>query len=235
MTQVEPVGAARHRREAARGGRPRALGAEPDPELLARDAAGLPRPRGRPGGPRVRQLRVDRRRDGARSRSRPRPRTRCGRCDYVIAAEQARWTTPLLAVRREICRRVRRLAGGRRARSRARPRAGGDPADYPAAVADWHEARVAAYEQVLAERPGDGGVPGLGRPGALRLDDPDRRGDRGARRVELDVRRRARASARSSCSPPGTGSCCTTSASRCTSPPAGGCARRSSRARTTSR
>ena len=29
------------------------------------------------------------------------------------------------------------------------------PRDYPQAVADWHEARVAAYEQVMAERPGD--------------------------------------------------------------------------------
>ena len=34
-TRVEPVGAARHRRAAAGGGRPGAVGASPDPEMLA--------------------------------------------------------------------------------------------------------------------------------------------------------------------------------------------------------
>ena len=48
--EVEPLGAARHRRAARRGGRPRAVG-RPRPGDRRRDAAGLPRHRGRPGGP----------------------------------------------------------------------------------------------------------------------------------------------------------------------------------------
>ena len=143
--------------------------------------------------------------------------------DYVVAAEK-REDDPLLAVRREICRRTTACRAGRRARSGARPRR---PAPTTPARSRTGTPRGRRRTRpVLAGRHGDRGVPGLGRPVALRLDDPDRRRGR-ASGCRARVRRGARASARRSCSPPGTGSCCTTSASRCTSPPAAGCARRS--------
>ena len=72
--------------------------------------------------------------------------------DYVVAAEK-RGDDPLLAVRRALCEKVRipLVVVPDPERDRA------DPADYPGAVADWHAARVAAYAQVLADRPGDVG------------------------------------------------------------------------------
>lgn len=71
--------------------------------------------------------------------------------DYVIAAEKAT-DDPLLQVRREICR----LHGDLPVVAVADPeRDRDDPADYGRAVRDWHDARVAAYEQVLAAHEGD--------------------------------------------------------------------------------
>lgn len=75
-------------------------------------------------------------------------------CDYVLAADKGPANgadNGLLAVRRAIA-----AAHGVEVvtvRDPERDRA--DPADYPAAVRDWHEARVAAYEQVLRLRGGD--------------------------------------------------------------------------------
>ncbi len=69
--------------------------------------------------------------------------------DYVIAAQKAA-DDPLLAVRRAIAEAygVPLVAIEDPERDRDHP------ADYPRAVAQWHEARVAAYEQVLRERGG---------------------------------------------------------------------------------
>jgi precorrin-6A synthase len=74
--------------------------------------------------------------------------------DYVIAAQknaQKNAEDPLLEVRRQICadHGLELVAVPDPERDRA------DPKDYPGAVADWHEARVAAYEQVLRSRDGD--------------------------------------------------------------------------------
>jgi precorrin-6A synthase len=71
--------------------------------------------------------------------------------DYVLAAQKSS-QDGLLEARREICRlhgEVPLVAVPDPERDRDAPR------DYPKAVSDWHEARVAAYEQVLLERPGD--------------------------------------------------------------------------------
>jgi precorrin-6A synthase len=70
--------------------------------------------------------------------------------DYVIAAQKSS-DDPLLDVRREICAAhgVELVAVPDPERDRA------DPKDYPRAVSEWHEARVAAYEQVLRSREGD--------------------------------------------------------------------------------
>ncbi|MDT0202180.1 precorrin-6A synthase (deacetylating) [Nocardioides sp. AE5] len=71
--------------------------------------------------------------------------------DFVIAAAKSD-DDRLLAARREIAARhgdpeVVEVRDPERDRN--------DPADYTGAVIDWHEARAAAYEQVLAERDGD--------------------------------------------------------------------------------
>jgi precorrin-6A synthase len=70
--------------------------------------------------------------------------------DYVIAAQKSS-DDALLEARRAICSAydVELVAVPDPERDRDAPR------DYPGAVADWHEARVAAYEQVLLDRPGD--------------------------------------------------------------------------------
>lgn len=70
-------------------------------------------------------------------------------CDYVLAA-QKRDDDGLLAARRAIAARlgIEVVAVPDPERDRD------DPADYPGAVKGWHEARVAAYEQVLRERGG---------------------------------------------------------------------------------
>jgi len=71
--------------------------------------------------------------------------------DYVLAAQKSS-QDGLLEARREICR----LYGGVPLVAVPDPERDRDaPRDYPRAVADWHEARVAAYEQVLLDRPGD--------------------------------------------------------------------------------
>ncbi|MDQ4008776.1 MAG: precorrin-6A synthase (deacetylating) [Actinomycetota bacterium] len=73
--------------------------------------------------------------------------------DYVLAAQKSE-DDGLLELRREICRRfgdVPLVVAPDPARDRD------DPRDYRRAVGDWHEARIAAYERVLAERPGDVG------------------------------------------------------------------------------
>jgi precorrin-6A synthase len=69
---------------------------------------------------------------------------------YVVAADKGP-NDPLLAIRRSLCDRydVPLVAVPDPARDRD------EPADYPEAVRAWHEARVAAYESVLLERPGD--------------------------------------------------------------------------------
>jgi precorrin-6A synthase len=70
--------------------------------------------------------------------------------DYVVAAQKSD-DDGLLEARREIARRygdLPVLVVPDPERDRA------DPADYAAAVAAWHEARVAAYEEVLAEHLG---------------------------------------------------------------------------------
>ncbi|UCM87602.1 precorrin-6A synthase (deacetylating) [Streptomyces marincola] len=69
--------------------------------------------------------------------------------DYVLAARKAEHD-PLLDVRRAICERH----GVELAVVPDPPRDRDDPADYPAAVAAWHEERAAAYERVLARRGG---------------------------------------------------------------------------------
>lgn len=70
-------------------------------------------------------------------------------CDYAVAARK-RGDDELLALRQAVCdaHGVPLVAVPDPERDRD------DPADYPAAVADWHRARVAAYERVLGERGG---------------------------------------------------------------------------------
>lgn len=69
--------------------------------------------------------------------------------DYVVAA-QKRDADPLLEVRRQICAHY----GLDLVAVPDPPRDRDAPADYPGAVADWHEARVAAYAEVLRARGG---------------------------------------------------------------------------------
>lgn len=75
------------------------------------------------------------------------------RCDYVIAASK-REDDELLALRREVCDAygLPLVAVPDPQRDREPVGDGG----YVTAVADWHQARVAAYRQVIAER---GGTP----------------------------------------------------------------------------
>lgn len=70
-------------------------------------------------------------------------------CDYVVAADKGP-DDGLLALRVAIAQEygVELVAVADPPRDRA------DPEDYPGAVRDWHEARVAAYELVLRERGG---------------------------------------------------------------------------------
>lgn len=72
-------------------------------------------------------------------------------CDYVIAAAKSD-DDDLLAARRAIAD-----AYGVEVVAVPDPERDRDPADYQRAVADWHEARVAAYEAVLRERGGTAG------------------------------------------------------------------------------
>lgn len=70
-------------------------------------------------------------------------------CDYVIAADKG-LADPLLDLRRAIAASfgIQVIAVPDPARDRDQP------ADYPDAVRDWHEARVAAYDEVLRSRGG---------------------------------------------------------------------------------
>jgi precorrin-6A synthase len=72
--------------------------------------------------------------------------------DYVIAAAKGT-DDPLLGVRRALCERfgVELVAVADPERDRD------DPGDYDGAVRDWHAARVAAYAEVLDQRPGSVG------------------------------------------------------------------------------
>lgn len=69
-------------------------------------------------------------------------------CDYVIAAAKSD-DDPLLAVRRAVA-----AAHGVEVVAVPDPARDRSPKDYPAAVAAWHEARVAAYEDVLRAQGG---------------------------------------------------------------------------------
>lgn len=74
-------------------------------------------------------------------------------CDYVIAADKGGLDgsdDPLLALRRAICASV----GTDLVAVPDPPRDRDDPADYDGAVLDWHDARAAAYDSVIAARPG---------------------------------------------------------------------------------
>lgn len=103
--------------------------------------------------------------------------------DYVLAADKG-GEDPLLATRRALCARydVPLVAVPDPERDR-------DPADYPAAVRSWHEARVETYEQVLLERPGDVAFLVWGDPAfydsTLRI--VDRLAERGAVGLTVDV------------------------------------------------
>jgi precorrin-6A synthase len=70
-------------------------------------------------------------------------------CDYVIAADKGPGD-PLLALRRAICADV----GVELVAVADPPRDRDDPADYDGAVLDWHDARAAAYDCVIRDRPG---------------------------------------------------------------------------------
>ncbi|WP_017613737.1 precorrin-6A synthase (deacetylating) [Nocardiopsis salina] len=70
-------------------------------------------------------------------------------CDYAVAARKRR-DDGLFDLRRAVCDAHGLPLVGVPDPERDRD----DPADYRAAVADWHEARVRAFEQVLAERGG---------------------------------------------------------------------------------
>jgi precorrin-6A synthase len=77
--------------------------------------------------------------------------------DYVLAFSKASdgEADPLLEVRAAVCRAygdppVVVVSDP--------PRDRDDPADYPAAVREWHDARVAAYRRELEERHGDVGL-----------------------------------------------------------------------------
>lgn len=72
---------------------------------------------------------------------------------FVIAAEkpQQHGDDPLLSVRAEIADRYNVKLVAVRDPERDR----NDPADYPGAVKDWHEARAIAYENVLRDNEGD--------------------------------------------------------------------------------
>lgn len=70
-------------------------------------------------------------------------------CDYVVAADKGP-SDGLLALRSAIAEEY----GVPLVVVPDPPRDRADPIDYPGAVRDWHEARVAAYELVLRERGG---------------------------------------------------------------------------------
>lgn len=76
-------------------------------------------------------------------------------CDYVIAAAK-RAEDPLLEVRRAICAEygVELVAVPDPERDRVSTGSTTEAAGYDRAVRDWHAARVAAYREAIAARPG---------------------------------------------------------------------------------
>ena len=157
---VEPVGAARHRRAAARGRRPRPVG-RARPGDAGRDAAGLPGGRGRPRGPRRcadPSGSASSASAWARSTSRPRWPTRCARSTTcwppTRARRRRRWTAGAAARRSSRRTPTARWTSSPcpiRERDRDRDLA---PTAISARSADWHDARAAAYEEVLRKRGG---------------------------------------------------------------------------------
>lgn len=105
-------------------------------------------------------------------------------CDYAVAVRK-RTDDGLFALRQALCDAfgVELVAVPDPERDRD------DPADYPAAVADWHEARAAAFEPVLGERGGTAAFLVWGDPAlydsTLRI--VERIAARGAVPVEHDV------------------------------------------------
>lgn len=105
-------------------------------------------------------------------------------CDYAVAARK-REDDGLFELRRAVCE-----AHGLPLVAVPDPERDRDAlADYRAAVADWHEARVRAFEQVLAERGGSAAFLVWGDPSlydsTLRI--VARIGERGKVPVEYDV------------------------------------------------
>ena len=75
--------------------------------------------------------------------------------DYFIVSDKSNGTDDLIRLREEICRQ--HIDGDWRLVSVRDPERDRSPEDYEKAVADWHEARAAAYEQALIDNPGDAG------------------------------------------------------------------------------
>ena len=205
----------------------RGLWAEPDPEVDGRDAAGLPRRRGRPGGPRVTAAcRDPRRRDGDPQHVTPEvARGAARRSTTCSPPQKSAQDGPLLEARARSagCTETSPLvAVPDPERDRDAPR------DYPRAVARL--ARGAGGGVRAGARstgPATSAFLVWGDPSlydsTIRIVESIRRG--AGSTLEYDVlpgHQRA-----CSCSPPATGSCCTRSAGRCTSPPVAGCGRRS--------
>ena len=186
----------------------RGLWEEPDPERAGRDAAGLPRRRGRPRGPVSERARGSvGHRHGARSTSRPRRREALRVVRLRDRRRQgARRPAPRPAPRASATEHG--VAAGRRPRPAARPRP--TRRDYAGAVRDWHDARVAAYEHGAARarrRPRRSWC-GATRRSTTRRSASSSSSPSGCRSSATSCP----ASARPSCSRPGTGSCCTRSA-----------------------
>lgn len=111
--------------------------------------------------------------------------------DYFLVADktaQHPGTADLIERRDAICER--HVTGPWRTVHVADPeRDRADPADYGAAVRDWHEARALAFESALLENPGDAAVLVWGDPAlydsAIRI--ADRIAERGVVDVEVEV------------------------------------------------
>lgn len=80
--------------------------------------------------------------------------------DYFLVADKTRHhpgTADLIAMREAIC--ARHVPGGGRLVAVPDPeRDRDDPADYGAAVRDWHEARAEAFERALLDNDGDAAI-----------------------------------------------------------------------------
>jgi len=111
--------------------------------------------------------------------------------DHLLVADktaQHPGTADLIAMREEICRR--HVRGSWHLVPVPDPeRDRDDPADYPGAVRDWHEARAIAFEAALLEHPGDAAILVWGDPSlydsAIRL--ADRIAERGVVDVAVEV------------------------------------------------